>query len=884
MSPDVRATYRVQLHSGFGFTDAAAIAAYLAKLGISHLYCSPYLQAAPGSTHGYDVVNPHKVNEELGGAEGHARLCAALEENGLKQVLDIVPNHMAIGGRENPWWWDVLENGPSSRYAAYFDVDWDPPEAKLRNMVLLPVLGDHYGRLVERAELSLEREGAQFIIRYHNQVFPVSPRSLDDLIASAAERCDSNHLAFIADALGQLPPSSATDWDAVRKRHRHKEVLREQLMRLCEEQPKVAAALDQVVAEVNSNPDRLDALLDRQNYRLAFWRTAGRESGYRRFFDINTLAGLQSEDVQVFAQTHALILDWLKREVLDGVRVDHPDGLRDPEQYFNRLHTACPRAWITAEKILEPGERLRESWPIAGTTGYDFIYRVNNLFVDPAAERALTEFYGEFTGEPCDFSSIVHEKKHLILRELLGSDLNRLTALFVDICERNRRHRDYTRHELHEALREVIARFPVYRTYVRAEAAIVTDDDVRTITGAIEAAKANRPELDGDLLDFLGGILTLRHRGELESELVMRLQQLTGPVMAKSVEDTAFYCFHRFISLNEVGGDPGHFGLPLEQFHAACAETQARWPLTMLATSTHDTKRSEDVRARLNLLSEMPGSWRNAVDKWAEMNERYKSDGLPDRNIEYLLYQTLVGAWPIGTDRTVAYMEKASREAKAHTSWTDPNPVYDDALRSFVEGVMTNGEFATDLERFVKPLIEPGRINSLAQTLIKLTAPGVPDFYQGTELWDLSLVDPDNRRPVDYELRRRLLGEMTTMKPEEVWSRADDGLPKMWVIHKTLELRRQKRMLRPEDGYRAIIARGAKADCVIAFARGERVVTVAPRFPMKVDRYWEDTAVELPAARWINELTGDSFEGGELRLGDLLQRFPVALLCRQGEN
>ena len=880
MSPELRATYRVQLHAGFTFADAAAITDYLAQLGISHLYSSPYLQAAPGSTHGYDVVNPHKVNEELGGAEGHARLCAALKENGLKQVLDIVPNHMAIGGRENPWWWDVLENGPSSRYAAYFDVDWDPPEAKLRNMVLLPVLGDHYGRVVERAELTLEREGAQFIIRYHDQVFPVSPRSLNDLIASAAERCDSDHLAFIADALGQLPPSTATDWAAVRKRHRHKEVLRGQLLRLCEEQPKIAAALDQAVAEVNSNPDQLDALLERQNYRLAFWRTAGRESGYRRFFDINTLAGLQSEDEQVFAQTHALILDWLTREVLDGVRVDHPDGLRDPEQYFNRLHTACPRAWITAEKILEPGERFPESWPIAGTTGYEFIYRVNNLFLDPAAEMALTDFYGEFTGEPTDFAAIVREKKHFVLRDILGSDLNRLTALFVDICERHRRHRDYTRHELHEALREVIACFPVYRTYVRAEVGIVTEDDVRILTRAIAAAKVNRPDLDSDLLEFLGNILLLRSRGELETELVMRFQQLTGPVMAKSVEDTAFYCFNRLVSLNEVGGDPGRFGISVDEFHACCAEAQARWPRAMLASSTHDTKRSEDVRARINLLSEIPERWRQVVERWSRLNRRYRRENLPDRNAEYLLYQTLVGAWPIETERMVAYMEKASREAKAHTSWTDPNPDYDDALRAFVEGILSDAEFTGDLQNFVKPLVEPGRINSLGQTLIKLTAPGIADFYQGTELWDLSLVDPDNRRPVDYDLRRRLLAELKTMRPEEIWRRIDDGLPKLWVIHQTLKVRHEGHFFAPGDRYRALFARGAKSAHVIAFARGERSITIVPRLVLKLADDWSDTAIEIAPGLWRNDLTGDKVKGGEIRVTDLLKRFPVALLTR----
>ncbi|HEX2241841.1 MAG TPA: malto-oligosyltrehalose synthase, partial [Gammaproteobacteria bacterium] len=681
MSPELRATYRIQLHRDFGFSDAAAITDYLAELGISHLYCSPYLQAAPGSTHGYDVVNPQQVNQELGGADGHARLSAALKENGLKQVLDIVPNHMAIGGRENPWWWDVLENGPSSRYAGFFDVDWDPPEAKLRNTVLLPVLGDHYGRVLEKGEITLEREGGQFIFRYHDHIFPVSPRSLDELIANAAARCDSDDLAFIAEALRQLPPSTATDWAAVQRRHRNKEVLRGQLVRLSEEQPQIADALDETVAQLNANADQLDALLERQNYRLAFWRTAGRELGYRRFFDINSLVGLRAEDERVFADTHALILDWLASGVLDGVRVDHPDGLRDPEQYFHRLHNACPAAWITAEKILEPGEKLPDSWPIAGTTGYDFIYTVNNLFVERAAEAALTRFYGEFTGEPTDFAALVRDKKQFVLREILASDLNRLTALLVDICERHRRHRDYTRHELHEALRELIACFPVYRTYVRAEAEVLSDEDARVINRTTDDAKVRRPDLDAELFDFFRDILLLRKRGQLETEWVMRLQQLTGPVMAKGLEDTAFYCFNRLVSLNEVGGDPGRFGLSVDDFHRGCGETQARWPRTMLASSTHDTKRSEDVRARINLLSEIPERWIEAVERWAKLNNGYRRDGFPDRNTEYLLYQTLVGAWPIESDRILAYMEKATREAKAHTSWTDPNPIYDDVLR-----------------------------------------------------------------------------------------------------------------------------------------------------------------------------------------------------------
>jgi (1->4)-alpha-D-glucan 1-alpha-D-glucosylmutase len=880
---NIRATYRVQLHAGFGFSEAAAIADYLAQLGVSHLYSSPYLQAVPGSTHGYDVVDCHNVNEELGGAEGQSKLCAALRNAGLGQVLDIVPNHMAIVGRTNPWWWDVLENGPSSRYASYFDVEWDPPESKLRNTVLLPVLGDHYGRVLENRELLLERgEDGRFIVRYHEQIFPVSPRTLDELLAGAAELCRSDALAFIADAFGRLSPSNATDFDAVRRRHRDKEVLRVYLVNLCRHEPKVAAAIDERVKTFNADPNLLEKLLERQNYRLAFWRTAVRELGYRRFFDINNLVGLRTEDEHVFTDTHALVLDWLSKGALDGVRVDHPDGLRNPQIYFDRLHSACPRAWIVVEKILESGERLPEQWPVAGNTGYDFIYRVNSLFVDEAAETALMSLYEKFTGESGDFPTIVHDKKHLVLREILGSDLNRLTALFVDICERHRRHRDYTRHQLHESLREVIVCFPVYRTYADAEARIISDADMRIIDQSIETAKNYRSDLDSDLFDFLRDILLLRVRGELETELVMRFQQLTGPVMAKGVEDTAFYCFNRLVSLNEVGGDPGRFGLPLTEFHNACREAQAAWPRAMLGSSTHDTKRSEDVRARINLLSEIPERWSETVFRWAELNERHRRDDLPDRNAEYFLYQTIVGAWPIDAERAAAYMEKASREAKTHTSWTDPNPVYDKTLRAFVEAILKDSAFIADLERFVSSLIEPGRISSLAQTLIKLTAPGIPDFYQGTELWNLSLVDPDNRRPVDYNLRRSLLGEIQTMTPEQIWNRIDEGLPKLWLISQTLKIRNERQVCLPEDSYREIMASGTHANHIIAFARGERAITVVPRLTLKVGANWIDTSIEIPRGRWSNELTGETVDGGEVRADALFKRFPVALVTRNG--
>ncbi len=786
--PTPLSTYRLQLHAGFGFDAAAAVASYLKNLGVTHAYCSPYLQAAAGSTHGYDVVDPSRVNEELGGEEGHSRFCRALLEAGLGQVLDIVPNHMSIdprGGRRNLWWWDVLENGPASRYAAYFDVDWDPPQARLRNTVLLPILGDHYGRVLEAGEMKLVRNGGGFEIHYHEHRMPVAPRSLDTLLAEAARRCGSPDLAFIADALARLPISTSTDRESVLVRHRDKEVLRGQLNRLSAEKPEVAAAVDAQVAAVNADPDLLDALLERQNYRPAFWRTAGRELDYRRFFDVHSLVGLRAEDERVFSDTHARVLDWVEKGILDGLRVDHPDGLYDPQGYFERLRRRAPGAWVVAEKILEPGEPLPADWPVAGTTGYDFLNLVNGLFVDPAGEGPLTELWAELSGESVDWPEIVREKKHLVLEQLLASDLNRLAELFLAVCERHRRHRDYTRFELRLALSEVAACFPVYRTYVRAqggEGQEVGARDVRYLEDAIAAARVRRSDLASDLFDFLRDLLTLTIAGEIEGELAMRFQQLTGPVMAKGLEDTAFYTFLRLTALNEVGGDPGRFGVAPEDFHRACRENQERWPESMLATSTHDTKRSEDVRARLDLLSEIPEEWAAAVRRWRTLNEKHWGENPPDRSAEYLLYQTLVGAWPIDSERLWTYLEKAIREAKRKTSWTRPDPAYEAAVRGFAEGVLADSTFLADLAAFVAPLVAPGRVSSLAQVLLKLTAPGVPDFYQGSEIWDLSLVDPDNRRPVDYELRRRLLADLEgNPTPEAILARVDEGLPKLWL-------------------------------------------------------------------------------------------------------
>lgn len=878
-------TYRVQLRPEFGFDKAAEIAGYLADFGISHLYSSPCLQAARASSHGYDVIDPTRVNEELGGEEGHARLCRALGEAGLGQVLDVVPNHMAITQRQNTWWWDVLENGPSSRYAFYFDVDWDPPQARLRNTVLLPILGDHYGRVLENGELKLVRRGGKFEIHYHEHRMPVAPRSLDTLLAGAARRCGSPDLAFIADSYGQLPHATLTDRESVARRHRDKEVLAGQLARLCEEKPEVAEAVDAVVAEWNADPDRLDELLQRQNYRPAFWRTAGQELDYRRFFDVHTLIGLRTEDEGVLADTHSLIFRWLKEGVLDGVRIDHPDGLRDPKQYFDRLRAAAPETWIVVEKILEPGEPLRESWPVDGTTGYDFLNLAGGLFVDRESERALTDLYTEMTGESPAWAELVREKKLLVLGDLLASDVNRLAEVFLQVCERHRRHRDYTRFELRQAIREVVASFPVYRTYIRAEAGEVSPEDEREVEEAIEAAKAHRSDLSPDLFDFFRDLLLLKVRGiaDIESELVMRFQQLTGPAMAKGVEDTAFYNYHRLVSLNEVGGSPGAFGVSVEEFHRTCAENQRRWPAAMLATSTHDTKRSEDVRVRISLLSEIPERWGEAVRRWFDHNKKHLRGGSPDRNAQYLLYQTLVGAWPISVERVQSYMEKATREAKSQTSWTRVNAEYEEALKGFVQAILEDRDFVADLEGFVAPLVEPGRISSLAQTLLKLAAPGAPDFYQGTELWDLSLVDPDNRRPVDYELRRRLLEELGKgMSPEGILARMDEGLPKLWLIRQGLHLRRRRpEAFGPGSTYEPLQVSGEKADHAVAFLRGGEVAAVVPRLAFKLGGDWGDTTLDLPEGRWRNGLTGDEVAGGRIGLKDLLARFPVALLSAE---
>jgi len=818
-----RATYRFQFHKGFTLRDARELVPFLAELGVSHVYASPLLKAVPGSTHGYDVCDFSQLNPELGTEADLRALTGALRERGMGLVLDIVPNHMGIGA-ENPWWWDVLLHGQSSLYANYFDIDWTPLDSRLRGKVLLPVLGDEYDKVLETGGFDVQIKRAMPVLRYFEHRFPLS-----------------------------LTPT------IVRQRP------------LC-----------QVVAELNASPRALDSVLQHQHYRLAYWKLGDAQLNYRRFFNIASLAGVRVEDPVVFDAVHACVLRWWNEGLLDGFRIDHIDGLRDPVGYLRRLRAAAPGVWLVVEKILEAHESLPDDWPVDGTSGYDFLNRVSSLFIDRTSEQPLTEFYRQFTHEPTDYTEVVHESQRWVLRELLSTEVNRLNQWLVKAAARNWRGEPLARHELREALIEVVACFPVYRTYILPEGNCVSEADELVISRAIDLARQGRPDLSPGLFELIEDLLLLRWEGGEEREFVMRFQQLTGPAMAKGAEDTACYRYNRLIALNTVGGDPGQFGAPTERFHLHCLRNQQRWPHAMLATSTHDTKRGEDVRARLCLLSEIPAEWTEAVRRWSKINSRYRSGKFPDRNMEYFYYQTLVGAWPLSLDRAWTVMEKASCEAKQHTTWTARNADYDRILREFVARTLGERTFLADMSQFTQRLVEPGYLNSLAQTLLKLTAPGVPDIYQGNILWDYSLVDPDNRRPIDFETRERALTVVGQLTVDQVWQRRAEGFPKLWVIQKALQFRQRKpELFGVEGSYQVLRLRGCKARHAVAFQRGGGMVVIVPRLVIRLGGDWGDSEVLLPEGEWQNEFTGQTVSGGANRLADLLNQFPVALLSRR---
>jgi (1->4)-alpha-D-glucan 1-alpha-D-glucosylmutase len=891
MSPS--ATYRVQFGPALTFDDAAAIAGYLARLGVSHLYCSPVQQAASAASAGYDIVDHSRLNEALGGPAGYARLIAALDAAGMSQVLDIVPNHMALAGRANAWWWDVLENGPASRYAGYFDIDWDPPERKLTATVLMPVLADRYGKELEAGELTIRRDSGAFTVAYHDIEVPLSPRTLDDLLMSAADAAGSAELKAIATDLGNLPHAILTEPEAVEERHHGIQELRGKLTALCERHEDVAQAIDAEIESVNSDADRLDELLGRQNYRLAYWGTAAEELSYRRFFDIDSLAGLRIERPEVFADVHELPLRLVAEGSVTGLRIDHVDGLADPEGYLTRLRTAAGGAYLVVEKILGPDEKLAGSWPVAGTTGYDFLNLVGELFVDPAGRQPILDGYAHFTGQGAGFAEIAHAAKLQIMAEDLATEIERLTAELAEICEHHRRQRDYTRRELRESLKEVLAAFAVYRSYPRPGHDVTLADRAK-VAAAVTAARQRRPDLDAELFDFIGRLLVLRYAGIREARFAVRFAQVSAPVMAKGMEDTAFYRYQPLACLNEVGGDPARFGGNVPDFHDAMRYASLHWPDAMLTLSTHDTKRSGDVRARMSVLSELPHAWNAALAEWSEHNARHKKragrhgrGSWPDRAAEHLLYQTLVGAWPIESDRLRSFLIKAAREAKLHTSWTDPQAGYEDALADFVAAVLSDTEFVAAVATFLAKhsIVARGRLNSLAQVALLLTCPGVPDLYQGTEVWDLSLVDPDNRRPVDFAARSSLLAELADAGPQQAFSRDDAGGTKLWLVSRLLTHRRlHPHCYSRSSGYEALEVTGAGADRFIAFTRSGGyggLVVIVPRLATSAADPWSGTRVMLPPGRWVSVLSGEAHQGGPVAAATLLRFFPVQVLARE---
>ena len=942
------ATYRLQLGSQLTLDDAAGLVPYLAGLGITDLYLSPLFETASRHSHGYDVSDHNRVRAELGGEPALARLAAALRAHGMGLLLDVVPNHMGIAQNRNAWWYDVLENGASSPFAASFDIDWTPVKPELANKVLLPVLGDQYGAVLDRGELTLELADGRFRVRYHETLFPIAARSVARIIGHRVEQFLDKHGAEHPDVLrlkalvtwfSTIPPRTETDPDRIAVRLRDTEIGREKLVTLLAESAAVRAFVEENVRIFNGTPgdprsfDLLDVLLGEQVYRVAHWRVAGEEINYRRFFDINDLAAIRMEDPEVFGRAHELIFRLVREGVVTGLRIDHPDGLYAPAEYFLRLQRGCAREtgvttrpedrpfYIVAEKIVSPGERLPETWAVAGTTGYDFLNLLNGIFVDRSQARAMEQVWARLIKERPPFLEVVYECKRLVMETSMASELNMLGHRLNRISEKHRSSRDFTLRSLTQALREIVASFPVYRTYIGDGTTIPSEADREHLARAVSAAKRRTPTMSPSIYDWIQDVLLLKFPPWADEEarrerrdFALRFQQITGPVTAKGFEDTVLYRFNRLASLNEVGGDPSRFGTSIAEFHAENAARRRHWPHALSATSTHDTKRSEDVRARINVLSEIPGEWRQRVAAWQRLNRRHRTtvDGrpTPGANTEYMIYQTLVGAWPITVERLRDYMLKAIREAKSHTTWVNPNVRYDEAVARFVEAILDPAQshrFLEDFTAFQGRLAHFGAFNALAQTLVKITAPGVPDFYEGTELWDLSLVDPDNRRPVDWALRRRLLDELTSAMAggadaaglvHELVKTKEDGRIKLHVIRQALAFRGRHREIFDAGDYRPVEARGRYAEHLCAFARvraSRSVLTVVPRLlarrgadELPLGRgYWDDTWLEVPSAPGTglrNVLTGERITVSAMQgrtgvaAGDVLASLPVALL------
>ncbi len=1038
-------TYRLQFNSQFTFKQAAALVDYLYDLGVSDCYTSPLLTTRQGSSHGYDITDHSTLNPEIGVEEEFAEFARLLRRRGMGLILDVVPNHMCIAGSSNRWWNDVLENGPSSPYAQFFDIDWRPPKPDLYGKALLPMLGAQYGRVLENQEIAIAYQQGAFFANYYETWLPIAPRSymqiLEPMLPEMKAAYGEHHphvleLESIITALVHLPPRDETAPERIRERQREKEIIKRRIDLLMTECDEARRALDNSLRELNGvkgvseSFDRLERLLADQPYRLSFWRVAADEINYRRFFDINELAAIRVEAPQVFAPVHELILRLIEQGAVTGLRIDHVDGLFDPVQYLGDLQAACLEAqtraatagltaavegsgewetdgwrdggtkrrrdeeterrrdeaateyslslspclsvspslrlfvspslrpsislsptahspayrvadsgrpfYIVVEKILSHGELMRQDWPAHGTTGYGFLNQLNDVFVETDNAAGMRRLYERFTGEAPNFADLIYECKKLILRVAMSSELHVLARRLDRISEQRRFSRDFTLNSLQYALGEVIACFPVYRSYTRKEQSEVCQEDRRHILRAIGEARRRNPATSPSIFDFIGDLLLLEDPAGLTEaqrdarrDFILRFQQLTGPVMAKGVEDTAFYRYYPLASLNEVGGEPQRFGITVEEFHRLNAQRMIERPHSLSATSTHDTKRGEDVRGRINVLSEIPGKWYRAVCRWKEINHDRKKwideEEVPGANEEYLLYQTLIGAWPLDPMDSATYAElvrriqeyliKAMREAKLHTSWISPNEEYERATIAFIEAILKlekTNRFLRSFAEFHSQIVRAGMYNALAQTLLKITAPGAPDFYQGTELWDFNLVDPDNRRPVDFARRRELLASLATDDDENltelVRSLIDspqDGRIKLYLTNRALRYRRERQALFAEGEYLPLAARGQKENHVIAFARAsanETAVVLTGRFFTRLagpnqlpagSDVWGDTVVALnyvsAAGLYRDVFTGQRIraerggDGVELPLAQVFAHLPLALLERVKE-
>jgi (1->4)-alpha-D-glucan 1-alpha-D-glucosylmutase len=981
-------TYRLQFHAGFTFTQAREIVPYLHRLGVTHCYASPYLMARAGSTHGYDICDHGRLNPELGSEEDYQAWVAALHEHDLGQIVDFVPNHMGLDPQDNVWWRDVLESGMCSPFAEYFDIDWDPVKREIHQKILLPILGDQYGRVLERGELQLAYDDGRLVLTYFDRRLPTNPRQATRVLRLGLDALEQElghedpHLReflSILTALHNLPAYTESDPARIVERHREKEIARERLARLVQASPRIRQHIDEAIRVANGTPgdpasfDPLHDLLEAQAYRLAYWQTASHEINYRRFFDINDLGGVRIELPAVFRAVHRFIATLIGRGAVDGLRIDHSDGLYDPRHYFDTLQALAREAlergddgptrdavvggghrfYVVAEKILSPAETIPREWALDGTTGYDFLNELNGLFVSPAARRPLLRLYERSTGGETDFEEVVYRSKKLIMETSMSSELNVLAHALDQIAEGNRRSRDFTLNSLRDALTEFVACFPVYRTYVSA--AGWADADRRVVEQALRKARRRNPAMESAIFDFLravllpvspesgpaagdGGAPAYAPQDEAEYHewlrFAMRLQQYTGPVQAKGIEDTSFYRYNVLVSLNEVGGEPARMGTSLEEFHETNAARHARFPYAMLATATHDTKLGEDTRARIHALSEVPEEWRRELTRWARLNtpHRQKVDGewAPDRRDEYRFYQVLLGCWPPDHDRAEApeglverleqYMTKALREAKVHTSWLTPNDAYDSAMTSFVRRALTGAggaKFLPVFLPFAKRMARIGFFNSLSQVTLKLASPGVPDFYQGTELLDFSLVDPDNRRPVDFARRTALLDEIEPLLPpvsgpdrggdarQEAlggllgsWT---DGRLKLYVSAAGLRARRAWPALFLDGDYIPLATDVTVPGGLVAFARrgGDGwLIAVATRLVSALiaddetaqprGEIWRTSRILLPEGApegpWRNLFTGEDSRAMSYRAeswvfaGDALRRLPVGLL------